>query len=129
MISVATGVDLVEIGRFQSLDHRIRERFFKRVFTPAELNEANDSLQHLAGKFAAKEAAAKALGCGIGKVNWQHLEILKTQAGKPELILHEQALLTAQTNGWTSWSVSISHTQTQALASVTALVETSEVPR
>ena len=123
MISLATGVDLVEIARFENLNPKIKERFLKRVFTPAELKETNASMQHLAGKFAAKEAAAKALGCGIGKVNWRHLEILDTEDGKPELILHEQALSSAQTNGWTSWSVSISHTQTLAVATVTALVE------
>ena len=123
MISLATGVDLVEIARFENLNPKIKERFLKRVFTPAELKETNASMQHLAGKFAAKEAAAKALGCGIGKVNWRHLEILKSEDGKPVLSLHEQAMFMAEMHGWTSWSVSISHTQTLAMATVTALVE------
>ncbi|PKN95703.1 MAG: hypothetical protein CVU45_00260 [Chloroflexi bacterium HGW-Chloroflexi-7] len=71
----------------------------------------------------AKEAAAKALGCGIGKVSWQDLEILNDTNGKPELILHTQAAEAASQAGWSAWSLSISHTRSYAIASVTALVE------
>lgn len=123
MISLATGVDLVEVDRFHALNPRIKERFFHRVFTPLELNDPDQSMQHMAGKFAAKEAAAKALGCGIGSVSWQDLEILNDTNGKPELILHANAVHVASHCGWTAWSLSISHTRTHALASVTALVE------
>lgn len=124
MTSIATGVDLVEVDRFQKINSRIKERFFQRVFTPQELNDANQSLQHLAGKFAAKEAASKALGCGIGKVSWQELEIINDANGKPELILHTAAAELASQSGWSAWSLSISHTRTLALASVTALIDT-----
>ena len=123
MNSIATGVDLVEVDRFQNLNPRIKERFFRRVFTPQELNDPDQSMQHLAGLFAAKEAAAKALGCGIGRVSWQDLEILNDANGKPELILHTNAAEIASQSGWSAWSLSISHTRTYALASVTALVE------
>jgi holo-[acyl-carrier protein] synthase len=122
MISIATGVDLVEVDRFEKLNPRIKERFFRRVFTPQELNDSNQSLQHLAGKFAAKEAAAKALGCGIGRVSWQELEIINDSNGKPELILHTNAANLASQMGWSTWSLSISHTRAHALASVTALI-------
>lgn len=124
MTSIATGVDLVEVDRFHNLNPRIKERFFRRVFTPQELNDSDQSLQHLAGKFAAKEAASKALGCGIGKVSWQELEILNDVNGKPELILHTHAAQIAKQSGWNTWSLSISHTRTFALASVTALIDT-----
>jgi holo-[acyl-carrier protein] synthase len=123
MTSIATGVDLVEVDRFEKLNPRIKERFFCRVFTPQELNDANQSLQHMAGKFAAKEAASKALGCGIGKVSWQELEIINDPNGRPELILHEAAAEVASQSGWSAWSLSISHTRTHALASVTALID------
>jgi holo-[acyl-carrier protein] synthase len=123
MYSIATGVDLVEVDRFQNINPRIKERFFQRVFTPQELNDSDQSLQHLAGKFAAKEAAAKALGCGIGRVSWQELEIINDPNGKPELILHSNAAQVASQSGWSTWSISISHTRTYALASVTALIE------
>lgn len=122
MNSIATGVDLVEVDRFHNLNPRIKERFFRRVFTPQELNDPNQSIQHLAGKFAAKEAAAKALGCGIGIVSWQELEILNDDNGKPELVLHSHARQVAAESGWSAWSLSISHTRTYALAFVTALI-------
>jgi len=124
MISIATGVDLVEVDRFLNLNPRIKERFFRRVFTPQELCDADQSVQHLAGKFAAKEAASKALGCGIGRVSWQELEIINDAKGKPELILHTTAAELASQSGWSTWSLSISHTRTHALASVTALIDT-----
>ncbi len=123
MTSIVSGVDLVEVERFLKVNPRIKERFFQRVFTPQEMNESNQSLQHMAGKFAAKEAASKALGCGIGIVGWKELEILNDSNGKPELILHTKAAQMAAKSGWSSWSISISHTRTHALALVTALIE------
>jgi holo-[acyl-carrier protein] synthase len=123
MNSIATGIDLVEVDRFHNLNPHIKTRFFHRVFTQRELNDPDQSMQHLAGLFAAKEAAAKALGCGIGRVSWQDLEILNDANGKPELILHTQAAEAASQSGWRAWSLTISHTRTYALASVTALIE------
>jgi holo-[acyl-carrier protein] synthase len=125
MRSIATGIDLVEIDRFLNINPRIKERFFQRVFTPKELSDSVQSLQTLAGKFAGKEAASKALGCGIGKVSWQELEIINNADGKPELILHTRAAQIAAQSGWSTWSISISHTRTYALATVSALMETS----
>ncbi|HSW56987.1 MAG TPA: holo-ACP synthase [Dehalococcoidales bacterium] len=120
MTIIYNGVDLVEIDRFENLNQAIKERFFRRVFTQKERDEANRSLQRLAGKFAAKEASAKALGCGIGIISWQELEILENPQGKPELFLHGNAVQVAKKAGWKSWSVSISHTRTLAIAVVTA---------
>ncbi len=122
MNAISTGVDLVEVDRFLNINPRIKERFFRRVFTLQELSDPDQSMQHLAGKFAAKEAAAKALGCGIGIVSWQELEILNDANGKPELILHDHAQQVATQSGWSTWSLSISHTRTHALAFVTALI-------
>ncbi len=123
MTLVSTGVDLVEIERFQNLDPKIKVRFFKRVFTELETSESDQSLQHMAGKFAAKEAVAKALGTGIGKIHWQDLEILNDPLGRPRLILHDAAELHARQAGWTSWTVSITHTKALAMAMVVALSE------
>ncbi|MBA4376859.1 MAG: holo-[acyl-carrier-protein] synthase [Anaerolinea sp.] len=124
MRSIATGIDLVEIERFQTLDPKIRERFYKRVFTPSELTAASGLLQNLAGKFAAKEATAKALGCGIGEIKWQDIEILNDENGKPTLVLHDKALDNAQNAFWSDCSISISHTTAYAVAIVTAIIET-----
>ena len=123
MNSIASGIDLVEIDRFRSIDPKIRARFLKRVFTVEELKSAANENTHLAGKFAAKEAAAKALGCGIGVVSWQDLEILSDNLGRPILILHGPAIMRANEAGWIHCSISISHTSTHAVASATALIE------
>jgi len=66
---VLSGIDLVEIARFRALNPAIRARFYQRVFTQEERTYAGASLQRAAGLFAAKEAAVKALGCGIGPVS------------------------------------------------------------
>ncbi len=126
MTGIAHGIDLIEIKRISELNPAIRERFLRRVFTTDELAECADRSSNLAGKFAAKEAAAKALGCGIGRVSWQELEILSDDQGKPLLRLHGAAAATAMQKGWASWSVSISHTAALAVASVTALQENPE---
>ena len=68
---LSSGVDLVEIERLQETIDRHGERFLTRVFTPLELAEAGKSPASLAARFAAKEAVAKALGCGIGAVTWR----------------------------------------------------------
>jgi holo-[acyl-carrier protein] synthase len=101
----------------------IRERFLARVFTPQELEDARDSSLHLAGRFAAKEAVAKALGCGIGPVSWQEIEIRRGQAGEPVLVLYGKARQMADDLGLTTWSVSISHTKEYALAMAVACGE------
>lgn len=122
MIKVETGIDLVEITRLSQLKPAIRERFLKRVYTGKELVDATGRDDHLAGRFAAKEAAAKALGTGIGDIHWQDLEISTDEAGKPSLLLHGEAEKIAQQKGWVSWSVSITHTVGIAAAVVTVLI-------
>ena len=75
-MKVYTGIDLIEIERFEKLDPAIRERFIHRVLTEKERLEVKDSNASLAGKFAAKEAVVKAIGCGIGPISFQDMEIL-----------------------------------------------------
>lgn len=123
MSLVTCGVDLVEIERIQLLNPKIKERFLARVFTQAEISESSQAVQHLAGKFAAKEAASKALGTGIGEIHWHDLEILNDPQGRPHLVLHNTAQKTACEAGWNDWSVSITHTKTHAMAMVVALRE------
>lgn len=123
MINVTNGIDLVRIDRFSNLAPAIKVRFMARVFTPREQEECAGRDASLAGRFAAKEAAAKALGCGIGKVGWQELEILTVEQGSPVLHLHGNALAYARQLRWLNWSVSITHTNDYAAAMVTALFE------
>jgi len=121
--SLRSGIDLIEIARLEEVRPAIRERFLARVYTPQELQDAGDSNLHLAGRFAAKEAVAKALGCGIGPISWQEIEIRRGPAGEPELVLYGKARQMADELGLTSWSVSISHTKVYALAMAVACGE------
>jgi holo-[acyl-carrier protein] synthase len=72
---LSTGVDIIEVARIDAAILRHRERFFQRFFTTQELIEAEGRTPALAARFAAKEAVAKALGCGIGDVGWKEIEI------------------------------------------------------
>lgn len=120
MPTLATGVDLIEIGRLEATIERHGERFLQRVFTPRELEQVGSNPASLAARFAAKEAVSKALGTGIGPVAWREIEILRGQAREPELVLHGQARQLADEGGLTQWSLSLSHTHTHAIAMVVA---------
>lgn len=120
-MNLRTGVDLFEIERLQAVLQRHGERFLARIYTSREREQCDGNLASLAARFAAKEAAAKALGCGIGKVGWQEIEVLRDEQGAPHLYLHGTAQQRAQELGLTLWSISLSHTQQHALAMVTAL--------
>lgn len=118
-----TGVDLVEIQRFEEIDKRILDRFLNRVFTLPELEQTGRSLVSLAGRFAAKEAVVKALGTGIGNVHWTDVEVFTDQEGAPNLKLSGEAHRIAISLQLKIWSLSISHTHTHAIAVVVALGE------
>ena len=120
-MKVAAGVDLIEIGRLQGTIQRHGDRFLKRVFTQRELDEVGQDMPSLAGRFAAKEAVAKALGTGIGAVAWQEIEVLRGEARQPLLHLHGEASRLADSLGLQEWSLSLSHTHTHAIAMVVAI--------
>lgn len=106
---IRAGIDLVRVERLAGLDPAIRARFIRRVFTPAEQAQTDGRDESLAGLFAAKEAVSKALGCGIGQISWQEIEILRESSGEPRLILHGAAKTLADQKGLLQWSVSITH--------------------
>jgi holo-[acyl-carrier protein] synthase len=116
-----TGIDIIEIARLDLIQPAIKARFLKRVFTPTELEQVGGSTPSLAGRFAAKEAVSKALGCGIGPVRWQDIEIQRGPGGEPMLRLYGQAQRIAQQLGLNTWSLSISHSQTHAIAMAVGL--------
>jgi holo-[acyl-carrier protein] synthase len=116
MAVLRTGIDLLEIERLDQLNPAIRARFLQRVFTQRELAEAGDSSASLAGRFAVKEAVSKALGCGIGALGWQSIEVQRGPQGEPLLVLHGSALALAESLGLLQWSISISHSRTHAIA-------------
>jgi len=118
---VAVGVDLVERERLLRTYERFGERFMRRVFTEREREQAGGRITRLVGRFAAKEACAKALGTGIGEVSWQEIEIARLPGGKPSIELHGAAADRARTLGLSAFDVSISDTHEHALAVVVAL--------
>ncbi len=121
MPSLRTGVDLIEIERFTSSYLRYKQRLLQRIFTPTELLENGENMASLAARFAAKEAVAKAFGTGIGHITWQEIEICRGRSGEPVLHLHGEAKQLAESQHLDTWSLSLSHSQTHAIAFVVAL--------
>ncbi len=115
-----TGIDIIEIHRIQEALDRHGERFLQRVFTQNEIAECRRRAESLAIRFAAKEAASKALGTGIGPVGWREVETLHKRSGEPFLVLHGRAQQVAETLGLTTWAVSLSHSRDNAIAVVVA---------
>ena len=118
MIKVVTGIDMVEIPRLDGVLRRHGDRFLQRVFTANELSESGNRTTSLAARFAAKEAVAKALGTGIGRVGWQEIEVLRDFEGQPILHLYGAAAQRAEDLSISTWSVSLTHTQSTAAAVV-----------
>lgn len=98
-------------------------RFGERVFTPAERDYCDSrgavSAQHYAARFAAKEAALKALQTGWrGGISWQDVEVAARESGAPYLIFTGHVLVVFKTFGATATHLSISHTSEHAIAQV-----------
>lgn len=121
MTRLATGIDIVEIERFEGALDRHGDHFLERIFTQRELGETGDRPASLAARFAAKEAVTKALGCGIGPVTWHEIEILRDSQSAPALHLHGTARDMADELGLSVWSLSLSHTHSHAVAMVVAM--------
>ncbi len=107
------GTDIVEIPRISGMVRRLGDTFLERAFTAAERREAalrKDPSGYYSGRWAAKEAAAKALGCGIGAgCSLTDIEILDDPAGKPVMTLSGNAAETLTSQGGKTLFVSISH--------------------
>jgi holo-[acyl-carrier protein] synthase len=119
---VGTGIDQTEIPRIQHSMDRFGARFLNRVYTAAEqaycLRKRN-AAESLAARFAAKEAAAKALGTGISHgVTWLEIEVAREPGGRPTLRFHGRAAERAERMGVRNTALSLTHTSTLAMASV-----------
>jgi holo-[acyl-carrier protein] synthase len=122
MTPLAHGVDIVEIDRFEALLGRHPERARRRLFTEGELAYAagrRREAEHLAARFAAKEAVLKALGTGWTEgIAWTDVEVTRDGAGRPGVRLHGRAAELARERGVAEWLLSLSHTERCAMASV-----------
>ena len=117
---IAVGIDIIEIARIQRTLDDFGERFLHRVFTERERDRYRGRTNELAARFAAKEATSKALGTGIVGIRWREMEVLPNRRGKPVLILHGRAAERARSLGLTSFSVSLTHSRSEAMAFVVA---------
>jgi holo-[acyl-carrier protein] synthase len=117
---IGTGVDIVEIDRIRKAADKWKDKFLTRVFTDSELNYANSkkfSYQHLAARFAAKEAVLKAFGdASINNMEWRNIEIANNKDGKPFVKLTGEARKTLNKIGAGEIIVSLSHTRNYAVA-------------
>lgn len=131
------GVDIIEVSRVRRAVERWGERFLRRVYTPGEIADCAGvagtlRYESLAARWAAKEAAAKALGHGLSglaasderpdtAVGLQEIEVVRDPAGRPELRLHARAAAAASALGVAHFALSLSHTSEYATASVVAV--------
>jgi holo-[acyl-carrier protein] synthase len=115
------GTDICALERIQKmLEGSKRELFLKKTYTPLEISAAPGAkaeVAYFAGRWAAKEAVAKALGTGFGaQCSWLGIEILRKPSGAPEIILSGSASLSSDNLGVTDWHLTISHERSHAVA-------------
>ncbi len=120
---LGTGIDIVELKRFEEILKRREDKFLTRVYTAEEREECTSdsglTVQRLAGKFAAKEAFLKALGTGLAQgVTWQNIAIVSGKGGRPEVRLKGRASELAASCGMKAAHLSISHSELSAVAIV-----------
>jgi holo-[acyl-carrier protein] synthase len=116
------GIDVVQNERIRDSIQRFGDRFLNRIYTEREIEYCKKCAQpeiHYAARFAAKEAAFKALGTGwAGGIKWKDVEIVRMPSGKPELHLHGEASTFAASAGAKRFYVSLTHDQLVSCAVV-----------
>lgn len=116
------GVDLCEVDRVEAAITRHGERFLTRIYTVAErayCESKVNRMERFAGRFAAKEAAMKAIGTGWRRgVGWRDFEVTRATSGQPVMVFHGVARTIADGLGVTRALVSITHTESMAMAQV-----------
>jgi holo-[acyl-carrier protein] synthase len=119
---VGVGIDLVEIARVEAVIQRRGDRFVERVFTPVEIAYCRShraSSDRFAARFAAKEAAMKALGTGWrAGIRWRDFEVRNAASGQPELLLTGRAREVFWALGGERILLSLSHAEAYAVAQV-----------
>jgi holo-[acyl-carrier protein] synthase len=120
--ATTVGVDIVDVRRVARLIGRPRAA--ERLLTQGELDYCRArvrSAEHVAARFAAKEAVFKAFGTGLGSgVSWKDVEVVRGRAGEPQVRLHGVAAALAQRRRLVTLAVSLSHTSELAIAHAVA---------
>jgi len=121
---VGIGVDVVHIPRIRGAIERWQERFLGRVFTPDEVAYAKrrrDPAEHLAARFAAKEATLKALGTGLSMgARWREVEVRRARGEPPRMALSGRTAALGAARGVRVLHVSLTHDGDYAMAQVLA---------
>jgi len=121
---IGLGIDATDIPRIATTLERYGERFMNRIFTDGEIaycRRRREPAIHFAGRFAAKEAAMKALGTGHSQnVLWRDIEVVR-RGGPPQLQFHGGAARRFAAMGAQSSLLTITHSETLALAQVLIL--------
>ena len=119
---VGIGIDIAEVPRIQRAIERFGDRFLHRIFTAGEMRYCDSKatrMERYAARFAAKEAAMKALGTGWNHgVRWRDCEVTRMPSGRPTIVFHGVAAEFAARLGVKNAALSISHTAEQAIAQV-----------
>ena len=120
---IGIGVDLVEVDRVRVALART-PTLAGRLFTAGErayAESAKDPAERFAVRFAAKEAVMKALGVGLGSVDWHDIEVVRAPSGAPSLVITGRAATLAEAAGVTEWKLTLAHTHRTAEAIAVAL--------
>lgn len=124
---IGLGTDIIECARIGEMIHKHGELFLNRVFTPHEIEYCSSrktSNQHYAGRWAAKEAALKALGTGWAKgIQWTDIAVSHQLGGKPIITIDGVAAEIAKEQGIAEILLSISHCRHYAVAYCIAVGE------
>jgi holo-[acyl-carrier protein] synthase len=119
---IGTGIDIAEVPRIKRTIERFGDRFLRRIFTAGEIRYCDSKanrLERYAARFAAKEAAMKALGTGWSRgVRWRDCEVVRFPGGRPTIVFHGRAGEIAGKLGVKNSALSITHTAEQAFAQV-----------
>jgi holo-[acyl-carrier protein] synthase len=119
---VGTGIDIAEVPRIGQAIERFGDRFLRRIFTEGEIrycDSRKNRVERYAARFAAKEAAMKALGTGWSRgVRWRDCEVVRMPGGRPTMSFHGKAGEIASRLGAKNAALSLSHTAEQAIAQV-----------
>lgn len=121
---IKIGTDICNVRRVSRAYSRFGRRFLNRILTPSEIayvtSQPRHTVDRIAGRFAAKEAAVKALGTGWRGVSWKEIEITREKSGRPTITLHGRAARIASEFHLDHWEVSLSHDTDYAQATVIA---------
>jgi len=119
---VGTGIDIAEVPRIAQSIARFGDRFLHRVFTDGEMRYCDakaNRIERYAARFAAKEAAMKAIGTGWNHgVAWRDIEVVRMPGGRPTLQFHGKAAEFAAKLGVAHVSLSLTHSKEYAIAQV-----------